>query len=377
MSDKNDKIKITDIEELEKRVKELESEVNYLRQYKDALDKTTIISKTDTEGTITDVNEMFEKISGYSKDELLGKPHNIVRHPDMPKAVFKKMWQTIQGGKIFKGVIKNKKKDGGEYYVLANVVPIKDEEGNIKEYIAIRQDITKRMQLQKAHDEFTKGLIRYFLKKIKNPNYIINKYSTLIDQELESEKPDIEKIKKYNLLIKREALMLDRVFINMEQILEFKENKVKPKIEPLYLTKALQYLFKKYKRYFNKKISFKIEDKNILINTDKKLFLLCLENLFLHSLVHAKKELVISLKKEGEDILLRIEYDGELIKHKKKIFDFFNQLKHSENIEEIGIGMYNSKKICNIFEYEMSLNEENDKNILTLKLKHLPPKKLL
>jgi PAS domain S-box-containing protein len=74
-----------------------------------------IISKTDLKGVITYVNTPFCKLSGYSKEELVGNPHNIIRHPDMPKEVFKLMWDTIQNNKRFRGFVKNLRKDGRYY----------------------------------------------------------------------------------------------------------------------------------------------------------------------------------------------------------------------------------------------------------------------
>lgn len=81
---------------------ELDENINYLNQYKNAIDKHTIVSKTNKKGIITEVNSKFCEISGYSQEELLGKPHNIVRHPDFPKDVFRKMWKTIQKKRFFK-----------------------------------------------------------------------------------------------------------------------------------------------------------------------------------------------------------------------------------------------------------------------------------
>lgn len=82
--------------------------------------KEIIISKTDSKGIITYANDYFIKVVGYSKDELLGKPHNIIRHPDMPRIVFKLMWDRINKAQPIKALVKNLAKDGRYYWVLAN-----------------------------------------------------------------------------------------------------------------------------------------------------------------------------------------------------------------------------------------------------------------
>ena len=86
-----------------------------------------ITSKTDTRGIITYANDVFCEVAGYAEEELIGKPHNIVRHPDMPRIVFKLLWDTIKEGKDFWGYVKNLRKDGGYYWVFAHVTPSYDE----------------------------------------------------------------------------------------------------------------------------------------------------------------------------------------------------------------------------------------------------------
>ena len=83
-----------------------------------------IISETDLSGNITAANDPFCAISGYSKDELIGNPHNIIRHPTMPKELFKQLWVTIQRGDVFRGIIKNQAKDGHHYWVNATIMPV-------------------------------------------------------------------------------------------------------------------------------------------------------------------------------------------------------------------------------------------------------------
>ncbi len=99
--------------------------------------KTMIVSETDERGTIIYANDDFCTIAGYTKEELIGKPHNIVRHPDMPKAAFEDLWRTIQNGKIWKGIVKNKTKKGEYYWVNATAYPSTDANGK-KRYISVR-----------------------------------------------------------------------------------------------------------------------------------------------------------------------------------------------------------------------------------------------
>ncbi len=98
-----------------------------------------IVSKTDTKGIITYGNRIFIEFSGYSEEELLGAPHNIIRHPDMPRAVFKLLWDTIQQGKECFAYVKNMAKDGSFYWVFTNVTPSYDTKGNIIGYYSVRR----------------------------------------------------------------------------------------------------------------------------------------------------------------------------------------------------------------------------------------------
>lgn len=157
------------IEDIDKQIeklqvkKELEQSKKSLEEYKQAIDDSAIVSKTDPQGIITYVNKAFCEITGYTEEELLGKSHNIVRHPDTPSSVFKVLWTTIQNKKPWNGIIKNKKKDGTPYYVKTSISPIIDNKGEVVEYIGIRQDITElelyREDIEKQLDEATKEII--------------------------------------------------------------------------------------------------------------------------------------------------------------------------------------------------------------------------
>ncbi len=98
-----------------------------------------IVSKTDTKGIITYGNQIFIEFSGYSEEELIGAPHSIIRHPDMPRAVFKLLWDTISQGKEIFAYVKNMSKDGSFYWVFTNVTPSYDTHGNIIGYYSVRR----------------------------------------------------------------------------------------------------------------------------------------------------------------------------------------------------------------------------------------------
>jgi len=146
-------------EAIEKQVNDgeltIRDDIYLLQQYKVAVDESNIVTKTDTKGTITYVNEKFEEISGYRSSELIGKNHNIIRHPDMPKAAFKNLWDTITQKKTWHGTVKNRKKDGTFYFVEATIIPILNSSGDIEEYIAIRKDVTRLLEARRQINKQT------------------------------------------------------------------------------------------------------------------------------------------------------------------------------------------------------------------------------
>lgn len=131
---------------------ELKKTLSFFESYKIAMDESSIVSKADLRGNITYVNENFCKISGYSREELLGRPHSIIRHPDNPKDIFKDLWNTLHSKKVWKRVLKNIDRDKNHYWVDITIVPIFDDDKNVVEYMAIRHDVTKTIEQQKKLD---------------------------------------------------------------------------------------------------------------------------------------------------------------------------------------------------------------------------------
>lgn len=113
--------------------KQITTEEKFMRE------EDFIVSKTDSKGRITYCNRTFIEFSGYSESELLGASHNIIRHPDMPKGVYKLMWKTLQQGHEFFGYVKNSCKDGGFYWTFANATPSLDAKGKLLGYFSVRR----------------------------------------------------------------------------------------------------------------------------------------------------------------------------------------------------------------------------------------------
>src|SRR6266702_1304923 len=113
------------------------------------MSQVTLFSETDTSGKIIFVNDSFCEVSKFTREELLGQPHNIIRHPEMPKELFHHLWTTISRGSIFRGVLKNKAKDGSHYWVRAIIMPWMQEERKIEKYVSIRHLINDEREARK------------------------------------------------------------------------------------------------------------------------------------------------------------------------------------------------------------------------------------
>ena len=172
--------------------------IKLLSEYKNAVDRSSIVSKTNTKGMITYVNDKFCAISGYTREELVGQSHNIVRHEDMPRSAFKNMWQTILAKKPWFGIVKNKKKNGDFYIVEVTINPILDQDGNIEEFIAIRNDITSVVKLHEDLEHTQEDLIfrmgeigetrsqetGYHVRRVAKYSELLAKHYGLSDKEI-------------------------------------------------------------------------------------------------------------------------------------------------------------------------------------------------
>lgn len=143
--------------EIEKIILRSKNSLITLKHQKEMIDKHIIISQTNLSGRITYVSQAFCDISGYSKAQLIGSPHKIVRHPDTPSETFKEVWETIKAGNEWKGEIKNLRQDGSYYWVHSTINPIYNELNNKIGYTSVRVDISDKKKIEELTriDELT------------------------------------------------------------------------------------------------------------------------------------------------------------------------------------------------------------------------------
>lgn len=180
---------------------------NELEAQKYALDQSAIVAVTDRSGRITYVNNFFCDISGYNRDELLGQTHSIINSGFHPKEFFSDLWRTILKGEIWRGEIKNKSKSGAYYWVNTTIVPFKDADGKIYQFLSVRQDITRLKEAKEIIKDQQSKLVASsrlsalgelsaaLTHEINNPLSVILGRAEMLQTALSQPTVDIETIK--------------------------------------------------------------------------------------------------------------------------------------------------------------------------------------
>ncbi len=326
-----------------------------LSEYKRAVDLGTIVSKADTNGFITYVNNSFVEISGYSKEELIGKPHSIVRHPSTGKEVFRDMWKKIKNKEVWHGDLKNLTKDRKSYHVNATIVPIINEHNEIVEYLAIRFDTTNlHNAIEKANEaEKTKGrFLANMSHELRTPlNAIIGFSQILLRRDSLNAKDTlyIEKI----ALSGNNLLALVNSILDFSKIEEGKMEYNPSKINILELFKEVLVMFETSIK--DKHISLEMFecDSDASIFADRQL----IKQSFINILSNAVKftqndgEIKIAYKKENSLHIFGICDNGQGIS-KGDIKTLFNPFKQGESAQKsaakgTGLGLAITKRIVN------------------------------
>ncbi|ASM39383.1 PAS domain S-box protein [Campylobacter sp. RM12327] len=341
-----------------------------LKQYQDAIDESNIVSKTDVNGIITFANDEFCKISGYSKDELIGKNHNIIRHPDVEKSVFENLWRTILSKKVYKGIIKNRAKNGHEFYLNATIIPILDTNGDIEEFVAIRHDVTdvillnqKLLETQTQLKNLNDSLEQRVAEQTKELLNINKNLQNIIDQEVRKNEEKSKFIFQQSRLVSMGEMIgniahqwrqpLNELSINLFTLKENVSNS--NKFEQIY----------NYSKTIIKSMSKTIDDFMNFFKADKKREVFLLKESIDHALFITKRTLTnenIQIKISNLEDAYILGYKSELTQVILNLInnskDVLKNLNKSEKIIEIKLNTNENDIILKIIDNGGGIKEE-------------------
>tara|TARA_R110001592_G_scaffold8105_2_gene44822 strand:- start:419018 stop:421018 length:2001 start_codon:yes stop_codon:yes gene_type:complete len=331
----------------------------YLKRFKQGVDQVAIVALTDKRGVITYVNDTFCKISQYEKEELIGKTHSIVNAGYHDKKFFANLWKTISSGEIWVDEIKNKAKDGSFYWVLTAIVPFKNEEGDITEFMALRQDVTERKK--------TEELRLAHLLKLEYKNKELEQFAYVASHDLQEPLRTI--INFTDLLSKKKKDHFDEVSLKSLQFIQEATVRMSQLINSLLDYNRIDNDNNLTLVDCNELIhEIEIELSKEIIDTETTIIVQKLPTITgyeppLKMLFQNLISNAIKFRKEGIKPLIRIsaiQNDigwlfsikdngiGISTKHYEKIFVIFQQLHNKNKYEGSGIGLSHCRKIVDL-----------------------------
>lgn len=354
--------------------------------YFEALIKDSAVTKSDLDGNITYVNDNFVRITGYSKEELLGKDHRIIRHPNNQNETYESLWNTIREGKIWRDRILNRNKDGSDFWAETTIIPLIDpESGQVIEYIAIRRDITDFLKLQRQiHEQKIKAqkekeiskakdsFLILFSHELKTPlNAIINFSKYLLKYGDDLDKLPPKKVK--NLLTRIEQSAQD-MLTNVMQILELsrlKANKLQYNFTIFDSFEALQSVVHDHQPLAKEKgVDIMCNDfcelgkreKNSYLKSDEYRFKQIFANILSNAIKYSNGKVHLELKIKDNLWELHVEDNGPGIKDVEGAFDLFQRESESLNQgtkEGTGVGLTFVKYLCQDLGFEYRLGKSS------------------
>ncbi len=366
----NDKNKILQLQKInEEKNKEITKQIQLLDEYKRALDESAIVSKTDLNGKITYVNEKFCSLSGYTQEELLGKAHNIVRHPDMQKEIFYELWETIKAKKVFHGIIKNKKKNGDFYYVDSTILPILDIDDNATEYFAVRRDVTELVLAKEealAAEKAKSAFLSTMSHELRTPLNAVIGFSQIILAK--NDMPE-ETLRSFINKINISGKHLLNIVNNILDFSKIESGKMELHKEKLLLKELVIETLTLVENDMKKKhIAVTLSNiENINIYADKQLLKQVILNILSNAVKFSPQDSTISIAFSRSDTYDTLSICDQGIGlsevQKKSIFKPFSQVKEHQNeaIKGTGLGLVISSKIIAMHNGTIEVQSEQNK----------------
>lgn len=349
-------------------------------QYFDALLKESIVSQSDTKGNITFINDNFTKITGYTKEEVLGKNHRIMRHPLTRPEVFEEMWCTISKGNVWRGRLLNRNKDGSDFWGDTIIIPFVDHKtGKITQYIAIRRDITQMLQEQRSLQtkereaqeqlklsEAKDSFLILFTHELKTPlNAIIN-FSQYLHKNMYRIE-EVPKEKQKHLLeqiYKSASSMLENV-TNILDLSRLRNNKLNFNYTLFDLKGTIQEVIEAHSalaQEYKRSITFFDDGSEPYVTLDEHRFKQIIANVLSNAIKYGTTQARILLLSDSEKIDIIIEDDGKGIVDKQGVFELYQQdAKGLTSMEKkgTGIGLNFVKLLCEGLQLNYRIEDSN------------------
>lgn len=353
---------------LETRLQQTQTEIS---DYKHALDESAIVAITDQKGIIKHVNNNFCKISKYSREELLGQDHRIINSGYHSKEFIRNLWVTIANGKIWRGELRNKAKDGTYYWVDTTIVPFLDEQGKPYQYLAIRSDITQRKEAEEQLLQINEDLeikvrertleLTYALEKEKELNEMKSRFVSIASHEFRTPLSAIlsstslvehytnpeqeEKRKKHIDRIKSSVRNLTSILDDFLSLEKLEQGKVEAHNSEFNLKEFIEDGVEEMEgmsKRKHQKVNFKYEGEEEVYQ-DKKILRNVMLNLLSNAVKYSPegKEIHVSVTVLDGKVRLSVRDEGIGIPEEaqKNLFDKFFRAKNATNIQGTGLGL--------------------------------------
>lgn len=345
------------MEEMRRKMAEIE-----IRKLSRAVEQSPVmIIMTDANGDIEYVNPKFTEITGYTSDEVVGNNPRLLKSGETPQSVYAELWKTIIAGNEWHGEFHNKKKDGELYWESVSISPVKDDNGNVVSFLAVKEDITERKAIQQAlvvakekaeeSSRLKESLLSNMSHELRTPmNAIIGFADFLTQENLTPSQLDMVQ----NIIISAQRLI--SAITSILDLAMLESESVKPKFKVLELGEILPGIIKNHRSHAEKnnlKIRFDSVPEGFRVNVDERIFTRIMDNLIENGIKYTEKgEIYISNRKETREdrewIVLSIKDTGIGIakENLNLIFDEFRQASegYGRNFEGVGLGLSLAKK---------------------------------
>ena len=370
---------ITEIQAYKENIKkislECENDRNLLKEYQKAINSGVAVSKNDLEGRITFVNRNFLELTGYKEEEVIGKLHTIIKHDDVPLSIYQDLWDTVQSKGIWKGILKNRTKDGKIFYTETTVIPILDKNQNILEYLSIRQNITNLIKAQNIVKRVINSKYQFLEDMGYEINVILENILLYGEQLLNSSSLTLEDRQQIEFIIKNNKKIFNLIK-DIATYAKINRSKVEFKEEEIDITALLNEIISEKEELSKQKdITIKREFANDippLIKIDreklKDVLINIIDNAIKFSKANSEIEVVAKVTYEfvgGCRLYFGVKDYGIGIEEKniEKIFEPFIQIEAPiiENYKGTGLGLALSQAILKEMNSQLEVESEYQK----------------